>query len=428
MLETAHLSHIFWATVFPFGVLKFTMAEVLLSDETISDLATRKSQEEFYDRDFPLGGSFGLRVGKGGRKAFFLIYNLNGKRRRMTLGCYPVIGLEEARYRATSLIRLVEQGRDPARESRRGQGIFRFDQLCLAFENDHLASCKEKTRKEYLRIIHKELLPSWELLKISSIGQEEITSLMKRIAQTRKKPVMANRVRNVVGKLFAYAGQQGLIANNPVREISPAQVQEKQPRILNEKEMVSFWQALQGEDLVVASLFKILLLTGQRATEVMSMRWRDIEFDTWLVGGKDGVSPRRIFLTRQIKQVLGQLREEALDGEYVFRCDGPIPRLNNAVRRINKGMHVTTPWTTRDLQRTVEVQLRILGVRPDVVEKLMNRNSSVKGLSRRLGIKDPDYAPLIKQALTLLGRKVSELVGRASVSGQDSRIIPLFPL
>lgn len=411
------------------------MAEIYLSEEIIPGLRAQNFQEEFYDKDFSLGGSFGLRVGKGGRKVFFLIYNLNGKRRRMTLGRYPVIGLEEARDKAVSVIRLVSQGRDPARESGSAQGIFRFDQLCQAFENEHLVNCQEKTRREYLRIISKELLPEWELLRISRIGQKEITSLIQRIAHTRKKPVMANRVRNVAGKLFAYAQQQGLIAINPVRDVPVAPAQEKQPRVLNDKEIVTFWQVLQGEDLVIANLFKILLLTGQRAKEVMALRWHDIEFDTWLVGGKDNVSPRRIFLTRQVKQILGQLRDEALRGEYVFPSnltqldrDGPVSHLYPAVQRLNKSMNVAIPWTPRDLQRTVEVQLRILGVRPDVVEKLMNRNSSVRGLSRRLGIQVPDYDPLIKQALTLWGRKVSELVGRLTSGHHDSRIIPLFPL
>jgi len=106
----AHFWHIFGHADF--------MAHLELTDEIIPSLSPRQQLEEFYDRNFAAGGSFGLRVGAGGKRSYFLIYSLHGHRRRMTLGAYPTLSLSEARSKAQGLLRMVAQGRDPARELR----------------------------------------------------------------------------------------------------------------------------------------------------------------------------------------------------------------------------------------------------------------------------------------------------------------------
>ncbi|MEK9673082.1 MAG: Arm DNA-binding domain-containing protein, partial [Rhodospirillaceae bacterium] len=59
------------------------------------------------------GGGLRLVVSKTGAKKWIFRFTINGKRREMGLGSYPVVDLEDARAKATECRRLVKDGTDP---------------------------------------------------------------------------------------------------------------------------------------------------------------------------------------------------------------------------------------------------------------------------------------------------------------------------
>ena len=66
-----------------------------------------------------------LRVTEKGRKSWSVVYRVNGKQRRMTLGSYPIFDLAQARDAAREALQAVGRGEDPvelrrARATRRG--------------------------------------------------------------------------------------------------------------------------------------------------------------------------------------------------------------------------------------------------------------------------------------------------------------------
>src|SRR4051812_47036351 len=70
-------------------------------------------QLEIFDTTFP---GFGIRVSKGGRKAWILLYRFQGRKRRLTLGAYPAMTLAAARTAAGKAVAEVQHGDDPAGE------------------------------------------------------------------------------------------------------------------------------------------------------------------------------------------------------------------------------------------------------------------------------------------------------------------------
>ncbi|ABN78820.1 hypothetical protein Rsph17029_3737 [Rhodobacter sphaeroides ATCC 17029] len=80
--------------------------------------APQASTKIYYDDSLP---GFGLRVTKGGGKAFILNYHINRRERRFTIGNYPAWTAAAAREEARRLRRLIDQGSDPleARNERR---------------------------------------------------------------------------------------------------------------------------------------------------------------------------------------------------------------------------------------------------------------------------------------------------------------------
>jgi len=54
---------------------------------------------------------------------------------------------------------------------------------------------------------------------------------------------------------------------------------EARDRVLSDEEIKAFWQAASAEGWPFSSVFKVLLLTGQRREEVAGMRWREVDLD-----------------------------------------------------------------------------------------------------------------------------------------------------
>ncbi len=402
------------------------MAHIKLTSNAIENFTTARLQEEFYDEGFPGPGSFGVRVNRGGRKSFFLIYALGGKRRRMTLGAFPVTSLEGAREQALSILRLVEAGRDPAAETASYAVIFNFRDLVGRFMSEHVsAKCKASTAREYRRIIERELVPPWGNIAVSEIRPELVYQLIREIRLTRGSPVMAARVRAVASKIFEFAISERLIEENPVSGIVPPNGAEQPVRILSVNEIRSLWLKLGTIDEHVAGIFKLILLTGQLPSLVSAMRWEDIRLDWWYPHGSR--SDHEVYLNREALTVLKSLGTGK--GAFVFPASGGghLKHIRKSAKRLSEGA-TGGPWSPRDLRRTLEVNLRLLGIRPDVVEKILNRKTSFGAVSRRLGLTDYDYSGEVKRAMVLVGRRIAEIVSNAPPPKPGAKVIPLFPV
>src|SRR3982074_1477909 len=68
-----------------------------LTDISLRSLRPRSEQYAVLDDGVP---NFGVRVGTTGRLSFFVMYRINGRRKRDTLGQFPIISLAEARQLA----------------------------------------------------------------------------------------------------------------------------------------------------------------------------------------------------------------------------------------------------------------------------------------------------------------------------------------
>ena len=77
----------------------------------LTDLQVRSLKD---DGVFAVGGVAGLCVRvQSQQKTFFLRYSFNGRRREISIGHYPVIGLADARNKASEYRRLITEGVDP---------------------------------------------------------------------------------------------------------------------------------------------------------------------------------------------------------------------------------------------------------------------------------------------------------------------------
>ncbi|MGB5078623.1 MAG: Arm DNA-binding domain-containing protein, partial [Sphingorhabdus sp.] len=57
---------------------------------------------------------FGVRVRPSGRKSFIVQYDFEGRTRKMTVGTFPTLTVEQARKKANELLAKVQLGEDVA--------------------------------------------------------------------------------------------------------------------------------------------------------------------------------------------------------------------------------------------------------------------------------------------------------------------------
>lgn len=348
------------------------MPHINLTNSFIEEVRTEKSQEEFYDSGFQGGGSFGLRVSKSGRKAFFLIYRLHNKRKRLTLGLYPVLSLEDARVLSLQRLQAVTAGRDPAAEAKRARQYGNFRELSARFlERCEEAQLAESTRREYRRIIEREINPRWGDRVISDLDVRDVRRMLGELTIERGVPVMANRCRSVMKQIFSFAQELGLSDSNPVESVARELEDVERAPALSLDDLRTLWRQFSADNSVQSAVFQTLLLSGQRPRDVYSLKWSDIRLDVWEISHKS--KSHRCILPDALLPSFHRLRSEFPDSDYVFPSStgGPMRYLRRACKRYS----CSQSWSPSDFRRSIRLLLPELGIRPDVVDSLLGVGS-----------------------------------------------------
>lgn len=128
---------------------------------------------------------FGLKVTKAGRKVFLVQYRLGGrgaKTRRMTIGTYGTLSVEQARSAAKSILRDVTLGIDPMAEKDALKNDKSFGELIDVFLKDHAKTkLKHRSAIEYERLI-RTLVPA-PLLKQRIEHDHNICITIERVSR-----------------------------------------------------------------------------------------------------------------------------------------------------------------------------------------------------------------------------------------------------
>ncbi|MEE8587138.1 MAG: tyrosine-type recombinase/integrase [Acidobacteriota bacterium] len=366
-----------------------------------------KRHLEVYDEGFS-GGSFGVRVSRQtGSKTFFCRVTLpDGRRTRLTLGDFPGLGLAPARANARKAVVEAQAGRSLADEERKYRSAPTFADLAQAYlGSPGFLRRRERTRLEYARIIQKEILPSWGKLKAADVGRRHVSEVLDGVMV--RGPIMANRVRGVMSVLFDFGCEREFNDENPALRVKKPAPERKRNRYLGDEQIPAFWAACEREGLVVGSLFKFLLLTGQRSGETCMAERSEISGDVWTIPEehtKNG-RPHSVPLSPQALRVLDPLLE--LGGDWLWPSPvlpgAPIRFLDKAAGRLSQRCGFR--FSPHDLRRTLTTGLGNMGTSRDTLALILNHV-----LQGPLG--HYDLAPrteAVRRALFSWGAKVEAL-------------------
>lgn len=379
--------------------LEEPMPRVRLTHRNITSLAAGEWMTDYWDELLP---GFGLRVARNnGRRVFVVRYSdLKGSKRRVTLGAYPELGLADARERARSILASVSRGEEtrsqpdgeqeqvlsvtPVAPAERMDPaapppeIVTFGALAEVYIERH-AKLKKRSWKDDERNLRVDLLPAWQDLPAHEIGRRDVAELLDGIVE-RGAPILANRVKALISKIFNVGIGRGLVESNPAFAVAMPSRENQRDRVLNEVEIRALWRAFECEHSIMGGTFKMRLLTAQRGDEVLRMRWDQIREGWWTIPAevaKNGLS-HRVPLSPQVLVLLEQLRPLTGDSAWVFasrKKDGEsVTSIGKAAERISKRAGIE--FVPHDLRRTAASFMTSMGISRLVVSKVLNHVES----------------------------------------------------
>ena len=275
-----------------------------LSKRTVD--ATDKAAHDVFVWDDELPG-FGLRVKPSGAKSFIIQYrNANGRSRRLTVGRYGVLTVEEGRRQAKIALADVVKGADPAETRRLERGAITIETLC----RDYLAKAEKglilTRRGEAKRAttlytdkgrIERHIIPLLGRRTVKDITAGDVRRFMEGIISGKTKADVktkergraivtggkgaAARTMGLLGAILTYAVSEGYRTDNPARGIIRPKDQTREWRLddagyraLGERLAAAEEEGKNWQPILIA---QALALTGCQLGEIEGLKKTEID-------------------------------------------------------------------------------------------------------------------------------------------------------
>ncbi len=281
-----------------------------VSRRTVEALKVEKDTV-FWDSEL---SGFGVRVYPSGSKYYVVQTRAGGRAaKRVTVGRHGVVTAEEARRRAALIITRIKAGEEPVPKPLRPAEGPSVAELARAYLEEHVAvRCKPKTVKMYGQAVRKHILPALGRMPALAVEHVRVSELHHKLRET---PFMANRVVDVLSRIYNAAGDRGLIpeAANPCRLVVKYR-ERARDRFLTGEEFRRLGRVLdeaetrKGVSVHAVAAIRLLLLTGCRKNEILSLRWDEVDLKANELGLPDTkTGPRRISLSPEAAGVLAAI-------------------------------------------------------------------------------------------------------------------------
>jgi integrase len=432
---------------------------VKFTDTSIRALRANGSRYEKFEDGKP---GFGIRVSEHGRKTWVYLYRYQGTPRRLTLGVYStgaspsepvVMSLARAHSAWARAREALSEGKDPGADAVSAREAARSAPDMARLGKEYIerhAKAKKRSWKEDERILATYVEPKWKHRKAAEITKRDVVLLLDDIAahgapsrperERRPAPIMANRVRSLLSRLFRFAVARHVIDTSPVFGVEKPADERRRTRLLSADEIRTFWRNAEDKKSGLSKTFaialKILLVTGQRKGELAAAQWSDIDLASAVWTIPDAVaknkrthlvplSPLAVKLLEELRATTVGTPEDDLQNEGQT-CIGPVlpsrlvrggtisaNALDRSLRRaIDKSespespLAAMTPFTPHDLRRTAATGLGELGFDDFTIGLVLNHTS--RGITGRYNL--AQYEAQKRHALDAWAQRVESIV------------------
>lgn len=334
-----------------------------LTERTIANAKPpSKGQHTLWDKTLK---HFGLRISQGGSKTFIVMHG--PRRDRVTIGHYPTISLAQAREKAKEV--LAERTLNKTRAPR-----IAFDEARILFFDVHRQRNKQSTIDEYDRIFERHLAPRLKSFRLSDITPHDIQRILDRLAST---PSECTHCYAVARCFFTFCLKRRYIERSPMDGMEKPAKYIPRTRVLSDDELTRVWQRAQTYGYPFGPIVQLLILTGQRRSEIGKLKWSYIT-------DRITLPPEIVKNNREHSIPLSPMAATILKeiphlSEYVFVARDGASHFNGWQSCTFTFLKAcgTAHWTLHDLRRTFATRLAELGVPPHVIERLLNHVDGV---------------------------------------------------
>uniref|UniRef100_UPI0040472599 tyrosine-type recombinase/integrase n=1 Tax=Yoonia sp. TaxID=2212373 RepID=UPI0040472599 len=367
-----------------------------LSEKVLRDAVPAEGRDyQIFDTEVR---GFALCIYRGGGRAFTLDYRYAGRQRRMTFARWPEWGVTAARERAKALRREIDAGGDPLATRDAKREAPRVSDLVKRYVEMHLPHLATLNAADQRSMMEKFIDPTWGTMLVTEVSSYDVELLLNNVAEGRARPskqkpnnrarklkgakptpVRANRVGEVVRKMFAYAVKWGWRDDNPAMGFR-RRMETPRERYLSHEEIACLATALDAaEDDRAAGIIRLCMLTGARVGEVRQARFEDFNLEhlSWTKPATTTKQRRvhRVPISDEAAAIVRQRRLAVIKGSpWLFPGDIPNQPLLE-VRRF---------WMR--IQKEVGIEdVRIHDLRHTFASLLVSGGASLEMIGKLLG-------------------------------------------
>ncbi len=278
---------------------------------------------------------FGLKVTPSGRRVYLFQYRVPGKSapERVTIGTHgDTWTADRARDEAERLRGDVKRGISPRERARREleetRRAITVTELCERYIAEGVATKKPSTLIADRGRIRRHIVPLLGKRRVAEITASDVRRFLSDVAKgktaadertgPRGRAIVtggrgaATRTVGLLGGIFSFAVQEGVRPDNPVRGVKRFPDQ-KCERFLSEAELRKLGEALEtaeadGENRIAIAAIRALVLTGCRLSEVLRLRWAEVDLDRALLRlGDSKTGAKAIVLGAAAAELFGSL-------------------------------------------------------------------------------------------------------------------------
>ncbi|MGR9195349.1 tyrosine-type recombinase/integrase [Rhizobium leguminosarum] len=323
----------------------------------LTDVQIRNAKKSEKPYKLPDGKGLYLYVSTAGGKSWRVDYAYFGKRKTLTLGTYPALGLADARVRRDEAKRKLSEGLDPSLAKKREQLTARAaagntfglisDEFIAKLRRDKRAEPTIDKNAWMLKELAKKLSP-YPITQISAKDVLDVLSVIEKSGRIES----ALATRSAIGRVFRFAIATARAENDPTSALRGAlqrHVPVSHPALTTRVELGGLMRAIYGYEgwpSLVAAL-KIQALCFARPGETRSMEWSELDFDNslWTIPAPKAKMRREhhVPLSRQAVEIIKHMKTLFGDGQHVFPSMMSGKKLlsensmNSALRRMGVG-------------------------------------------------------------------------------------------
>ena len=292
-----------------------------LSNRTVAALEVERDTV-FWDRDLT---GFGVRVYPTGGKVYIAQARGADGPKRVTVGRHDVLHADRARQRAALIIARIKAGEEPVPLplAARANGGPTVADLALQYLEEHVAvRLKPKTQVRVRGVLRSHILPALGKAPVAAVERSHVIELQQKLSA---HPVTANKAVKVLSHMYRLGEGWGLVPEgcNPCRSVEKFP-ERRRERFLTDAEFARLGQVLDeavgsgSTSPTAAAAIRLLMLTGCRKSEILTLRWTDVDLEAGelkLADAKSG--PRAVQLPPTAVRLLETLPRPK-DSRWVF--------------------------------------------------------------------------------------------------------------